>query len=159
MLKYHSTRNSSELISSAEAIVNGLAPDGGLYVPADLEALKVDYREIIALDYRGMAKAVFRKFFPDLAGTVDGEQAAGGTDCGRVDGDAAAGTDCGQDDIDAIVERSYENKVLGRGDYTGQQGRGRIRARAISRTDMCIQGRCALRAAEPDDILGTQNRI
>ncbi|MBQ0005648.1 MAG: threonine synthase [Clostridiales bacterium] len=82
MINYISTRNDQTKITSAEAILNGLAPDGGLYVPEDIEAIKVDYKEIIAKDYRGMAKAVFNKFFPDF----------------------------GEDRIDAIVERSYENK-------------------------------------------------
>ncbi len=82
MINYISTRNEYTRISSAQAILNGLAPDGGLYVPDDVDALKLNYEEIIGLDYRGMAKAVFGKFFPDF----------------------------GAERIDAIVERSYENK-------------------------------------------------
>lgn len=82
MINYISTRDDSIRISSAEAVLNGLASDGGLYVPEDLEALKLDYKEVIAKDYRGMAKMVFNKFFPDY----------------------------GEERIDAIVERSYENK-------------------------------------------------
>jgi threonine synthase len=82
MINFISTRDNNAKVSSAEAILNGLAPDGGLYVPEKLEDLAVDYKEIIKKDYRGMAKAVFLKFFPDY-----GEKA-----------------------IDAIVERSYENK-------------------------------------------------
>lgn len=82
MINYISTRDDSIKISSAEAVLNGLASDGGLYVPDDLEAIKLDYKEVIAQDYRGMAKMVFNKFFPDY----------------------------GAERIDAIVERSYENK-------------------------------------------------
>ena len=82
MLSYFSTRDDQTKISSAEAIVNGLAPDGGLYVPDDLSALALDYCDVIRRDYRGMAKVVFDKFFPDF----------------------------GADNIDRIVERSYENK-------------------------------------------------
>lgn len=82
MIKYLSTRNEEHKVSSAEAILNGLARDGGLYVPDDLSSLKINLKDVISEDYRGMAKAVFLKFFPDY-------------------GEAA---------IDAIVERSYENK-------------------------------------------------
>ena len=82
MLNYVSTRDDSKKISSAQAVLNGLAPDGGLYVPDNLDELKLDYKEVIALDYRGMAKTVFGRFFPDY----------------------------GEEAIASIVERSYENK-------------------------------------------------
>ncbi len=82
MIKYISTRDDKHAIESAQAILNGLAPDGGLYVPDDIEALKLDYKEVISKDYRGMAKAIFNKFFPDY----------------------------GEASIDEIVERSYKNK-------------------------------------------------
>ena len=33
---YHSTRSNSVKIDSAQAVVQGLAPDGGLYMPENL---------------------------------------------------------------------------------------------------------------------------
>ena len=39
---YHSTRSKNEKIDSAQAVLNGLAPDGGLYVPEALPALDVE---------------------------------------------------------------------------------------------------------------------
>ena len=53
-MQYFSTRGLNEKISAAEAIIRGLAPDGGLYVPEsfphigqdELESLcKMNYRE------------------------------------------------------------------------------------------------------------------
>lgn len=82
MLNYISTRNRDIRVSPSKAVLDGLAPDGGLYVPEDLRALKVDFRKVIAKDYRGMAKEVFAKFFPDY----------------------------GEEKISEIVERSYEGK-------------------------------------------------
>jgi len=38
---YHSTRSKNEKIDSAQAVLNGLAPDGGLYVPEQLPKLDV----------------------------------------------------------------------------------------------------------------------
>lgn len=67
MMQYRSTRHASESCSPSMAILNGLAPDGGLYVPEDLEDLRLDYREVLKEDYLGMARIIFRKFFPDLA--------------------------------------------------------------------------------------------
>ena len=66
MLKYISTRNKKEKVTSSEAILRGLAPDGGLYVPDNIESLKLDYKSMIKLDYMGMAETVFNKFFPEF---------------------------------------------------------------------------------------------
>ena len=38
-MKYHSTRDSARLVSDAEAIVAGLAPDGGLFLPTEIPTL------------------------------------------------------------------------------------------------------------------------
>ena len=35
-MKYTSTRGLSPAVTAAEAMVNGIAPDGGLYVPVSL---------------------------------------------------------------------------------------------------------------------------
>ena len=40
-MQYHSTRGLKENISAAEAIIRGLAPDGGLYVPAQFPSQKI----------------------------------------------------------------------------------------------------------------------
>ena len=32
-MRYHSTRNVNESVDSAQAVLSGLAPDGGLYMP------------------------------------------------------------------------------------------------------------------------------
>ena len=41
-MKYFSTRSGSERVSAAEAIIRGLAPDGGLYVPESIPCLSPD---------------------------------------------------------------------------------------------------------------------
>ena len=65
MLNYISTRDVNHKASSLQAVLEGLARDGGLYVPEDLSELALDYRDVISEDYRGMAKKIFGKFFPD----------------------------------------------------------------------------------------------
>ena len=35
-MRYHSTRNKDYFVDSAQAVLEGLAPDGGLYVPEEL---------------------------------------------------------------------------------------------------------------------------
>ena len=61
MIKYLSTRDNTHTITSSQAIINGLAEDGGLYIPENLEDLKLDYHEVIQQDYPGMAETVFGK--------------------------------------------------------------------------------------------------
>ena len=41
-MNYRSTRNSNEYVSSAQAIINGIAPDGGLYIPETIPALTAE---------------------------------------------------------------------------------------------------------------------
>lgn len=67
MLRYFSTRDEIVTVSPSEAIIKGLAPDGGLFVPQNLDEIKVDYKKIIKKSYKGIAREVFAKFFPDLA--------------------------------------------------------------------------------------------
>ena len=63
MIEYVSTRDQSVRVSSSKAILDGQAAGGGLYVPADIEAVKSDWRSIIKGDFRSMAKAVWNVFF------------------------------------------------------------------------------------------------
>ncbi len=66
-MKYISTRNSAgEAVSSAYAIKQGLAPDGGLYMPAELPTFdESDFNELCKLDYAGRAAYVMSKFLTD----------------------------------------------------------------------------------------------
>ena len=61
---FHSTRG-NKLVSSPEAILNGLADDGGLYVIDELP--KLDYHDLINDDYQTIAAKVLNKFFPEFS--------------------------------------------------------------------------------------------
>lgn len=52
MKYYHSTRNSSISVNGAQAVLQGIAPDGGLYVPENFE--KLDLKELFSLDAYGL---------------------------------------------------------------------------------------------------------
>ena len=68
-MDYFSTRSADEKISAAEAIIRGLAPDGGLYVPESFPQISLD--EITALcelDYRARAKRIMAPFLADFTG-------------------------------------------------------------------------------------------
>ena len=68
-MDYISTRSADEKISAAEAIIRGLAPDGGLYVPESFPQISLD--EITALcelDYRARARRIMAPFLADFTG-------------------------------------------------------------------------------------------
>ena len=41
-MKYVSTRNNRLAVDSAQAIVSGLAPDGGLFLPTEIPSISLD---------------------------------------------------------------------------------------------------------------------
>ena len=64
---YQSTRGASPAVSSARAIVDGLAPDGGLYVMAPGEIPTLDWRSLLAQDYGTIAAKVIAALLPDFS--------------------------------------------------------------------------------------------
>ncbi|MDO5112040.1 MAG: threonine synthase [Clostridia bacterium] len=66
-MKYCSTRDSAHLVTDAQAIVSGLAPDGGLYVPTDIPALTLaDIKSLCACSYAERAADIMARFLPSF---------------------------------------------------------------------------------------------
>lgn len=65
-IKYKSTRGNKETISSSQAILNGLAPDGGLYVPTQIPRLDEDLSLLAKKGYKEIALYVLKKFLTDF---------------------------------------------------------------------------------------------
>ena len=63
-MDYLSTRGGSP-VSASQAILRGLAPDGGLYVPAEFPALPVSMETFRSLSYPERAAAVLKAFLTD----------------------------------------------------------------------------------------------
>lgn len=63
---YKSTRDGSVKVKASEAILRGLAPDGGLYVPDSIPALDKSLEELSAMDYRGVAYEVMKLMLDDF---------------------------------------------------------------------------------------------
>ena len=61
---YHSTRNISLVADSAQAVLEGLAPDGGLYVPAAIPAF--DWQACLTGSAMEMATAILSALLPDI---------------------------------------------------------------------------------------------
>ncbi|MBQ6041794.1 MAG: threonine synthase [Oscillospiraceae bacterium] len=64
---YHSTRNSALTVSSAEAIAQGIAADGGLFVPAFIPELSAaDFESLKGLPYAERAARLFKLYLTDF---------------------------------------------------------------------------------------------
>ena len=61
---YHSTRSKENTADSAQAVLNGLAPDGGLYVPELLP--KVDVAACLQESTKEMATRIIGSLLPDI---------------------------------------------------------------------------------------------
>ncbi len=61
---YHSTRNRASAVDSAQAVLAGLAPDGGLYVPENLP--KLDVAACLEMTTMQMAETIIGAMLPDI---------------------------------------------------------------------------------------------
>ena len=61
---YHSTRGGAPAVDSAQAVLEGLAPDGGLYMPEALP--EFDWRKCLTLSAQGMETAILSALLPDI---------------------------------------------------------------------------------------------
>ena len=66
---YHSTRSCGNPVDSAFAVIQGLAPDGGLYMPQNLPAF--DAAACLQGDFYAMASQLLGAFLPDIPNMDD----------------------------------------------------------------------------------------
>lgn len=65
-LLYKSTRNAEHTATASEAILKGLAEDGGLFVPVQIPKLDVTMEELKTMSYQETAYAVMKQFLTDF---------------------------------------------------------------------------------------------
>ena len=63
-MNYHSTRSSFELVNSAQAVLEGLAPDGGLYMPEHIPTL--DWQKTLGGSSLDMSTAILSALLPEI---------------------------------------------------------------------------------------------
>jgi threonine synthase len=63
---YKSTRDKGMKIMSSQAIIKGLAHDGGLYVPIEFPRVEKSFEELMEMDYRELAFYIMKKYFTDF---------------------------------------------------------------------------------------------
>ena len=65
-LVYTSTRNANETVTASQAILKGLAGEGGLFVPSEIPALDLDLDELAGMTYQETAYEVMRRYLTDF---------------------------------------------------------------------------------------------
>ena len=65
-MKYISTRNKEKIVSISEAIIQGLADDGGLYTPQTIDQ-KVDLASTLKMSYLELAQYILSLFLSDFS--------------------------------------------------------------------------------------------
>lgn len=64
-LMYRSTRDSKNRVTASQAVLQGLSPDGGLFVPESMPVLTKSMEELSGMDYREIAYEVMKLFLTD----------------------------------------------------------------------------------------------
>ena len=62
---YRSTRDAQNRVTASQAVLKGLADDGGLYVPEQIPALDIPAEELAKMTYQETASAVMSRFLTD----------------------------------------------------------------------------------------------
>jgi len=68
-MQYHSTRSTASCIDSADAVLMGLAPDGGLYLPEKNPVF--DWKNCVNSDTLSMAAQILSALLPDIPNMDD----------------------------------------------------------------------------------------
>ncbi len=63
---YNSTRGQEIGLTASKAILQGLAKDGGLFVPTEIPKLEVSMKELSAMTYQQVAYEVMKLYFTDF---------------------------------------------------------------------------------------------
>jgi threonine synthase len=65
-LLYNSTRGKGKTVTASQAIVRGLAEDGGLYVPQEIPKIGRSLESLIDMNYKELAFYIMKMYFDDF---------------------------------------------------------------------------------------------
>lgn len=63
---YKSTRGKDDFVTASQAIIKGIAENGGLYVPSEIPKLECNLKTLLSMNFRELAYFIVHKFFPDF---------------------------------------------------------------------------------------------
>ncbi|XJS10246.1 threonine synthase [Aerococcaceae bacterium WGS1372] len=66
-MNYKSTRDSNNIVTPSQAILQGLATDGGLYVPTTMPEFDLNWDKLSQYSYQDMASYILKPFLSDFS--------------------------------------------------------------------------------------------
>lgn len=66
-MKYFSTRSEKNTANGPQAILKGIAPDGGLYTPLDFSAMQIDVESMLGMSAVEISAEVIGRILPDFS--------------------------------------------------------------------------------------------
>lgn len=66
-MKYYSTRSQKITANAPEAILKGIAPDGGLYTPMDFSEMQIDLKSVLQMSAVEISAETVGRLLPDFA--------------------------------------------------------------------------------------------
>ncbi len=124
-LMYSSTRNGQVKFTASQAILKGLADDGGLFVPETIPALDVSIDELANMTYQETAYEVMKQFFTDFT----------------------------EEELKNCINKAYDSKFDTKRDCTTCRCRRCILSGVIPRTNNCIQRYGVIHSATSSDYI------
>ncbi len=83
-MRYQSTRSKNHTATGPEAVLQGIAPDGGLYMIADFNEIRLDWKALLELDTVSMAAKILQALLPDFS-PAEMEELAKKAYCGKFE--------------------------------------------------------------------------
>ena len=120
-LLYRSTRGAKEPVTASKAILQGLAEDGGLFVPDSIPKLTCSMEQLAGMTYQETAYEVMKLFLTDYT----------------------------EEELKYCINSAYEIRY--RRDRTAGKGGGCLLSGAVPRGDHRIQGYGTFYFAVSDD--------
>lgn len=65
-MNFSSTRNKENILLASQAIIKGIAEDGGLFVPQEIPAIDVSLEVLASMDYRSLAYYIMSRYLTDF---------------------------------------------------------------------------------------------
>ena len=119
---YSSTRGNGKAVKASEAILQGLAEDGGLFVPDHIPVLDKSLKELSGMTYQEVAYEVMKLFLTDFT----------------------------EEELKNCINRAYDDK-FDTEDSTLSGGRRSLLSGTFPRFYYCLQGYGAVHPAPFDD--------
>lgn len=66
-MKFQSTRGQAAIVDGVDALINGLAPDGGLYVPLVFPTIDFDWEKLQDENYLQIGQLILSTFFDEFS--------------------------------------------------------------------------------------------